>query len=177
MDRALDTVRPARQEDVAAIARIEVETWRSTYPGMLPDRVLLNMSPERQTGSWSGLVRFRPGDVMVAENGDEGIVGFGNCGPQRDPSLPFAGEVYTLYVAPEAQNQGIGRHLLRALFERLLEKGRGSALVWVIRANPSRYFYERLGGKLVLQRKIRVGGVPVEAVAYGWSDLAGLIDR
>ena len=39
MDR--DIVFRARQagpDDVGAIARIEVETWRATYPGMLPDR-------------------------------------------------------------------------------------------------------------------------------------------
>ena len=47
----MDVVRPARLEDARAIARIEVETWRSTYAGMLPDRVLLNMSERRQTNS------------------------------------------------------------------------------------------------------------------------------
>jgi len=170
-------LRAARGEDIEAIARVEVETWRATYPGILPDRVLVGMSEERQQSSWRGLVRFRPGDVIVVEHEQVGLVGFGNCGAQRDSSIDFAGEIYTLYVAPEAQNQGVGRRLLLALFERLLEKGRSSALIWVIRANPSRYFYERTGGKLVLTRKIRVGGVPVEAVAYGWRDLAATLAR
>jgi ribosomal protein S18 acetylase RimI-like enzyme len=178
MDRdTVNRVRAARADDVAAIARVEVETWRATYPGMLPDRVLVGMSEDRQKGSWSGLVRYRPGDVLVAEWGDAGIVGFGNCGAQRDGTLDYAGEIFTLYVAPEAQNQGVGRHLLRGLFERLVEKGRPSALIWVIRANPSRFFYERVGGKLILTRRIRVGGVLVEAVAYGWSDLAATVVR
>ena len=168
-------VRPARVEDVGAIAHIEVETWRATYPGMLPDRVLVGMSEERQKGSWSGLIRYRPGDVIVAERERDGVLGFGNCGAQRDATLPYAGEIFTLYVSPEAQDQGVGRRLTQALFERLIEKGRASALVWVIRANPSRFFYERVGGKLILTRRIRVGGVPVEAVAYGWSDLAATL--
>jgi len=172
MDRdLLNVVRPARGEDAAAIARVEVETWRATYPGILPDRVLVGMSLERQRGSWAGLIRYRPGDVLVAEREDWGLVGFGNCGAQRDTNLPFDGEVFTLYVAPEAQNQGIGRDLLRAMFARLLEKGRGSALIWVISANPSRFFYERQGGKRALFRKIRVGGELVDAIAYAWPDL------
>jgi ribosomal protein S18 acetylase RimI-like enzyme len=166
----LSRMRPAQLDDVAAIARVEVETWRATYAGMLPDRVLIGMSERRQQGSWAGLVRYRPGDVIVAEQGGD-VVGFGNCGAQRDPSLPYAGEIFTLYVAPDAQNRGIGRRLIDALFERLHARGRNSALIWVIRANPSRYFYERIGGTLVLTRHIRIAGEPVEAVAYGWSDL------
>ncbi len=56
-------IRQARLGDARAIGGIEVETWRSTYAGMLPDRVLLGMSEQRQTASWAGFLRHRPGDV------------------------------------------------------------------------------------------------------------------
>jgi ribosomal protein S18 acetylase RimI-like enzyme len=168
-------IRPAEASDVDAIARIEVETWRATYAGMLPDRVLVGMSERRQQGAWTGLVRFRPGDVIVVEDSDSGVIGFGNCGVQRDPSLPYAGEVFTLYVTPDSQNRGVGRRLIGALFERMQQTGKNSALIWVIRANPSRFFYERLGGKNVLTRRIRVGGEPVDAIAYGWPDLSAFV--
>jgi ribosomal protein S18 acetylase RimI-like enzyme len=175
----MSRVRQARLGDARAVARIEVETWRSTYAGMLPDRVLLGMSDQRQTASWAGFLRHRPGDVYVAESGAAGsrLLGFGNCGPQREPGLGFAGEVYTLYVAPEAQGMGLGRQLLLALFARLVHCGHRSALIWVVRANPARFFYERLGGKLALHRSIPLGGEPIEAVGYGWSDLCALLDR
>jgi GNAT superfamily N-acetyltransferase len=172
----LGNIRQARLGDVRAIGRIEVETWRATYAGMLSDRMLLGMSEERQTASWAGFLRHRPGDVFVAQL-PTGIVGFGNCGPQRDGSFGYAGEVYTLYVTPDSQGLGFGRQLLLALSARLLHCGHRSALVWVLRANPSRFFYERLGGKLVLHRSIPMGGESVEAVAYGWSDLRALLDR
>jgi ribosomal protein S18 acetylase RimI-like enzyme len=171
-------VRQARLTDAQAIGRIEVETWRTTYAGMLPDRVLLGMSEQRQIASWAGFLRHRPGDVFVAEaEGSQGLSGFGNCGPQREQTLGYGGEVYTLYVRPEAQGAGVGRELLLALFARLIHCGHRSALIWVIRANPSRFFYERLGGKLALHRPIPLGGAPVEAVAYGWRDLRALLDR
>jgi ribosomal protein S18 acetylase RimI-like enzyme len=175
----MSTIRQARLADARAIGRIEVETWRSTYAGMLPDRVLLGMSEQRQTASWAGFLRHRPGDVYVAEPGAAAprVQGFGNCGPQREPAFGFAGEIYTLYVAPESQGQGLGRQLLLALFARLVHCGHRSALIWVVRANPARFFYERLGGKLVLNRSIPLGGAPVEAAGYGWRDLSALLDR
>ncbi len=174
----MSSIRQARLQDARTIGRIEVETWRATYAGMLPDRVLLGMSLERQTASWAGFLRHRPGDVFVAQSGGDGrLLGFGNCGPQRERGFGFAGEVYTLYVAPEAQGAGLGRQLLLTLFARLVHCGHRSALVWVVRANPSRFFYERLGGKLVMTRPIPVGGVPVESLGYGWRDLRTLLDR
>src|SRR5690348_6505730 len=179
----MSAIRQAVLGDARSIGRIEVETWRSTYAGMLPDRALLGMSVQRQTASWAGFLRHRPGDVFVAQaDRPEGaaagrILGFGNCGPQRDQGFGFAGEVYTLYVAPESQGLGLGRQLLLALFGRLVHCGHRSALIWVVRANPARFFYERLGGKLVLYRSIPLGGAPVEAAGYGWRDLSTVLDR
>lgn len=34
------TVRPARIEDVPAMARVLVRSWQETYRGLMPDRVL-----------------------------------------------------------------------------------------------------------------------------------------
>jgi len=170
-------VRAARLVDAETIARIEVETWRTTYAGMLPDRVLLNMSERRQTASWGHFLRHRPDDVRIAHTPRGTLTGFGNCGAQRDSGLDYEGEIYTLYVLPDAQGQGAGRALVLALFSRLVATGRSSALVWVVRANPARFFYERLGGKQVMHRPIPVGGQPVDAVAYGWRDLATVLSR
>jgi ribosomal protein S18 acetylase RimI-like enzyme len=173
----MSLVRPARLADAEAIAKIEVETWRTTYAGMVPDRVLLGMSERRQAASWASFLRHRPDDVRIAQTVKGALVGFGNCGAQRNSAIDFGGEIYTLYVLPDSQGQGSGRLVLLALFARLIATGYGSALVWVVRANPARYFYERLGGTQVMFRPIPVGGKPVDAVAYGWRDLAAVIGR
>ena len=38
------SIRAAVAEDAAPIARVHVESWRSTYAGILPDEILLNVS-------------------------------------------------------------------------------------------------------------------------------------
>ncbi len=173
----MSVVRQARLEDAQAIAKIEIDTWRATYPGMLPDRVLLNMSERRQTASWASFLRHRPEDVWVAQHPHIGVIGFGNCGAQRDGTVDYTGEIYTLYVLPDLQGTGVGRALMGALFQRLEASGHPSALVWVVRGNPARFFYERLGGKQVMHRPIPVAGQPVEAIAYGWRNFSAVLGR
>ena len=164
------TIRPARPGDARSIARLDVETWRATYAGMLTTSYLVGLSEPRREAGWRSVILREPRDVRVAV-ADNGIVlGFGSCGPNRGDRF-FAGEVFTLYVGPDWQNLGIGRRLLIALFRRLVSVGRPSAIVWVLRDNPSRFFYERLGGRQVSHKSLPVGGAMIEAVAYGWRDL------
>src|SRR5712671_8083802 len=168
------TIRSARPEDARSIAKLHVETWRATYAGMLSAPYLVGLSAPRQELGWRNVILREPRDVRIAVGQGDAILGFGSCGPNRGDRR-FAGEVFTLYVAPDWQNQGIGRRLLIALFRRLVAAGRSSAIVWVLRDNPARFFYERLGGHQVSRKPLAVGGAAVEATAYGWRDLPGFL--
>jgi ribosomal protein S18 acetylase RimI-like enzyme len=167
-------IRSARPEDARGIAKLDVETWRATYAGMLSTPYLVGLSARRRELGWHNVILREPRDLRVAVGQGDAILGFGSCGPNRGDRR-FAGEVFTLYVAPDWQNQGIGRRLLIALFRRLVATGRSSAIVWVLRDNPSRFFYERLGGRQVTYKTLAFAGSAVEAVAYGWGDLPGFL--
>ncbi len=164
------TIRPARSTDARAVARLDVETWRSTYAGVLSTSYLVGLSQRRREIGWRMAIMREPRDVRVAVDVAGMIRGFGSCGPSRS-ERHFPGEVFTLYVAPDWQNCGIGRRMLIALFRRLAASGLDAAIVWVLRDNPSRFFYERLGGRLVSHKPIPIGNSRVEALAYGWPDL------
>ncbi|HYZ40526.1 MAG TPA: GNAT family N-acetyltransferase [Stellaceae bacterium] len=168
------TIRLARASDARAIAGLDVETWRTTYAGVLATSYLVGLSERRREAGWRSVILREPRDVRVAVDPKGVILGFGSCGPNRGDRT-FAGEVFTLYVAPDWQNQGIGRRLLIALFRRLVAAGRHSAIVWVLRDNPARFFYERLQAQQVSRKSFTVGGMVVEALAYGWRDLPGFL--
>src|SRR6266478_3722532 len=168
------TIRSARPEDARSIAKLHVETWRATYAGMLSAPYLVGLSARRRELGWRNVILREPRDVRVAVGDGDAILGFGSCGPNRGDRR-FAGEVFTLYVAPDWQNQGIGRRLLIALFRRLVASGRQSAVLWVLRDNPARFFYERLGARQVGRKTLAVGGTVIEATAYGWLDLPGFL--
>lgn len=165
-------VRLAREADAARIADIYVETWRSTYAGTVPDRVLVNMSAERQTGFWMRAIQQGTEIVCIADDPDAGVVAVASAGPNRARTGTYAGEVYTLYVHPDHQNRGIGERLLMNVFVELQAQHLTSAIIWVLAANPSRFFYEAMGGKRVGEREEKMWGTKLREIAYGWPDLA-----
>lgn len=183
------SLRPARPGDAAAIAKVHVETWRAAYAGVVPDAYLVSMTESKQALQWNHTIRRAaapspgPEAVLVAESADVPggrIVGFGSCGQARGQggSGPGSGEVFTLYVAPDWQGRGIGRMLLEELFQRLHEGGLNRAAIWVLGANPARFFYEALGGRRAAERQERFAGVELEEAAYAWDDLrAWLAER
>ncbi len=60
---------------------------------------------------------------------------------------------------------------------RLLGERLPSPMLGVLAANPSRYFYERVGGRRIADRQLDMGRFGVPAVAYGWPDLADAVRR
>ena len=163
-------LRMATLDDAESIARIHVETWRTTYAGMLPDNMPVGMCAEKQTRMWRRMLRGGE-TVVVAVHPRHGIIGFGSYGPNRSGRDGYTGEIYTLYVYPDFQGLGIGRGLLRALFAALAREGHDSALIWVLQQNPARFFYEAMGGRTVAGRDTRMWGAALRESAYGWDSI------
>jgi ribosomal protein S18 acetylase RimI-like enzyme len=185
------TIDLARTDDALAIARVYVETWQHTYAGMLPEKVLSDMSAQRCQTEWAWIVRHRHDvqPVIVARTQAGDVVGMTSVGLSRAKDRPshgaFAqsvaadaiGEVYTLYVHPDWQDRGLGRQLLASGFSALAKRGCSRALLWVVSANPSRFFYERAGGQRIAERVERLWGQSVPQLCYGWPELTSTAQR
>jgi hypothetical protein len=57
------------------------------------------------------------------------------------------------------------------MFRRLVAQGHKAVIIWVLRENPSRFFYQRLCGKEVRRKLLPFNGTGVPASGYGWDDL------
>lgn len=167
-------IRPARPEDAPGIGAVHVAVWRSAYPGILSDLSLTGMSVSQQ-GAYYRTVIQRHGGVFVAvAAANEQVVGFTSVGRQRGSSLGD-GEIHTLYVLDDWRDGGIGRQLMRAGASLLAADGCRSAFLWVLSDNPSRWFYQRLGGHAVAVGNTQVGGRTVSQTAYLWDPIDVLI--
>lgn len=173
MDDLALNVRVAQAADAAEVARVYIESWHDTYPAILSSALLCAMTSKGQTARWLATIRNqRRESVLVAENGEVGIVGMASVGPSRDRALAYDGEVYTLYVDPSYYNRGVGRALLKAAFATLRQRGRTSCVIWAHAGNNARFFYETMGGAVVAERKARMMGDVVPEIAFGWKTLA-----
>jgi GNAT superfamily N-acetyltransferase len=85
------------------------------------------------------------------------------------------GEVETLYVLDDWRDRGVGRRLVRAAGSHLADIGCKSAFLWVLRDNPSRWFYQRLGGKPAAEHTIEIAGQTVAQTAFVWNPIELLL--
>ena len=171
------TIREARIEDAAGIAKVHVEAWRTTYVGIVPDSYLANLSYARREAFWHNILSDdgRHGYPFVAVNDAGEVIGFVSGGPQRNGDPAYQAELYSIYLLQEYQGQGIGRQLARTLVEVFLQAGIRSMLLWVFADNPACRFYEMLGGQYLRTEQADFGGVMVEEVSYGWLDITGIL--
>ncbi len=161
----------ARTVDAPGIARVHVAAWRSAYANLLPADYLAGMSVVRQTAMHQAAILAGRG-VLVARSGNN-VVGFCTVGRPRTAGLG-EGEIETLYVLDDWREQGLGRRLLQAGAKHLADTGVGSAFLWVLQDNPSRWFYERMGGRKSATSKTQVAGQSFAQTAYVW-DPIGLL--
>lgn len=166
-------LRSARHEDAAAIAGVHVKSWRTTYSGVLPDSYLLGLDIAGRTAFWKRLLTPHGDSTVVAVDPVAGVVGFGSCGPTRADEQPsgggWAGEIYTLYLLSDWHSQGLGRRLFTWLRDTMAAKGLASFMLWVVEANPTRFFYEAMGGRVIARRTAPFAGIMLDELAYGWS--------
>lgn len=124
------SVRPARAEDVAEIARVQIETWRFAYQGVLPAAVLDALSVAAAQAAWAEAVNAPPSPrhhVLVALEQDW-LVGFVAVAPGEDGDSAVFGP---LLVEPRWGRRGHGSRLLAAAVDHARADGVSVAASWV----------------------------------------------
>jgi ribosomal protein S18 acetylase RimI-like enzyme len=171
-------IRKAEVKDAEGIAKVHIDTMRTTYQGIYPADFLSSLSYGKAGHTWE-TVYLSPKShdaVYVAEDDSKKIVGFVIYGKDRDNDTVYKGEVIGVYMLRSMQRRGIGKQLMLAAVKDLKSRGFASMIVWVLADNPSRGFYERLGGEHVQTREITVGGKRFQEYGYGWKNLDSLAD-
>lgn len=137
------SVRPARPDDAAEIARIQVDTWRTAYRLILPAPVLEGVSAADALPAWEAAITAPPSSrhhVLVAMEGEfrVGFVAFGPADAEPadeagsdvlDPATTIA--VAPILVEPRWGRRGHGSRLLAATVDTARLDGITRAVAWV----------------------------------------------
>lgn len=163
------TVRLAGVEDADEIGRIQVETWRAAYTGLMPDEAVASFDVESRQRLWrEGLARTpRAGSAtFVVEDGGE-VVGFASVGASRDEDADQEGELYAIYLHPSRWDRGIGRALLLRAEESMRSSGFRQAVLWVLEGNErGERFYRAAGWEQDDRKADEFQGAAVTELRY-----------
>ena len=163
MTREASTIiRAAIPADIQGIARVHVESWRETYAGIVPQAYLDGLTPESREAQWQRTLEVG-NPVFVLQIADQ-IVGFVSCGATRNEG--YDGEVYALYLLKSQHGQGFGKALFQAALEALRSQGKRNVIVWVLADNPTRTFYQRMGGVQTLEQSIEIASATLLELGF-----------
>ncbi|QEK11426.1 GNAT family N-acetyltransferase [Crassaminicella thermophila] len=168
-------IRVATIDDAKDIAYINVETWLTTYKGIVPDKFLQERKEKIEEIVENIRKKLKDNNIkaLVCEK-DNKIVGFATYGKERDNDLVYQGELYAIYILESYQKKGLGKEIFKQVVKNLISMGMNNMFIWALEENKSCRFYEKLGGTIVKRRNIKIGGKELKEVGYGWNDLKGI---
>ena len=77
----------------------------------------------------------------------------------------YNAEIQILYVEPDLKGKGIGTKLFKTAKDFFIKNNMNHLIIWCLKGNQkSIKFYEKMGGKIVLEKKGIVHGIELEEV-------------
>ena len=134
------SVRMAWADDAAAIAGLQLRTWRTTYADVLPADALPT-DADAAAAAWRGVLS-RPADarsrVLVALERNR-VVGYAITSAATDPDCDAVsdGELQELTVDPDERGVGHGSRLLQAAVDTLRADRFDRVVLWAIAADDA----------------------------------------
>lgn len=170
-------IRNATLTDAKGIAKVHVDSWKTTYKNIIPNDFLQKLSYEQRTNSWIKNISEENNYVFVAENDQKEIVGFADCGKRESNHIEHSGDLTSIYILKEYQGQGIGKQLMHQLFIQFEKLGYNRVFVEVLEDNNTRYFYEYYGAKYLKSEKIKIAGANLNLLIYEWDDVPSVLSN
>lgn len=157
-------IRKAVANDAQQIAEIHVQSWKESYTGILNQDVLDALSIPKRLMLWEQLIPHPDHQLFVYEK-DGRILGFldGYLNPNHDIA-----EIRAFYLLKSVQDVGIGRAMFEKFYQLVHPQQHSILRLEVINKNPSRYFYEKMGGKAVGEQDASDLGDGITEVFYQW---------
>ena len=157
-------IRLADSGDVQQIAEVHVQSWNETYTGMIRQEIIERENVEKRIQLWQQIFSHQDHHILVYEQNGQ-IVGF--LSAYLNTSYNVA-EIKAFYLLKKIQKQGIGREIFERFYQYAHAKHYQFIRLGVINKNPSRHFYEKLGGNVLGEEILADYGAGITEVSYQW---------
>jgi L-amino acid N-acyltransferase YncA len=169
-------LRHAAVEDAGMIAEVHLASWKTTYPGIIPQEYIDGLRVEKGVADWQGRISRTAGPTVLVAEDEHGIFGFAAGGAIMHPVEGYEGELGAIYLLASHQRRGAGGALVRRMAVELQRQGLRNMVVWVLRDNPACGFYRRMGGVPAGEQAIDIGGKVLSEIAFGWPEIGVLCE-
>lgn len=152
------------------ISRVHIDSWKTTYSGIVPQDYLDQLDYESREQQWRK--NLSVSQVFVAETSGKQVAGFSTGGKERTGNYGDAvGEVYAIYILKEYQGRGLGKQLLKPIVNNLQQQDIDELIVLALEDNPACGFYKSLGGKAIGRLEIEIAGTHLGETVFHWKSL------
>lgn len=168
-------IRIARLEDAAGIAKVHVDSWRTTYQGIVPKDYLDSLSYEQRTDLWQRNLSHEAHFGVVALNRQGDIIGFADARRKDEDLIQQSIHLTSIYLLAAYQGRGIGKKLLKEMFEYFKQLQVQKVFVEALEENSTCSFYEYYGAELIETIQIEIAGKKLNERIYMWSCMNNVI--
>lgn len=148
-------IRKAEKADVPVIIELAKATWEPTYRDILSKAQLEFMFNEMYSPASLETQMTILGHIFLILYIQGKPSGYASYSEKPDSDGVY--KLQKLYLLPELQGKGLGRKLIEAVEEQVLQEGGKVLELNVNRYNPARNFYERLGFVFYQEEDIPIG--------------------
>lgn len=170
-------IRKAEYGDASCIAKVHVDSWKTTYEGIMPAAFLKGLSYGKRTDLWQDNIAVKEDYIVVAVTDEGTIIGFGTASKRASNLVERSGDLTSIYLLEKYQGQGIGKMLLNELFLHFKQLDYERIFVEVLEANETRYFYEHFGAELIKSVEINIAGNLLKELVYEWNNIDAVLDK
>ncbi len=152
-------IRNIKEKDIPSVVDIQINGWKSAYKGIIADSFLNSIDRDAKIKRMRK--NYKDNGFIVAILNNE-VVGFCRYIESNEFTTDMQNidcELLALYVKPQLKYNGIGTKLFEFVTNEFRSNSKTKMILWCLKDNePSKMFYTKMGGKIVKERVIEIGG-------------------
>ncbi len=157
-------IKEINKNDLYDYMYVNIHAWNETYRGIMDDSFLDKIMLEldeivlKQQAKYEKTKLEEPDyrRFLLYVN-DKPVGNFSIC-KSTSEKYPDAGEIRSFYLLNIAKKQGYGRIMFNKAIDEVKEMNYKDMVISCLKDNPSKGFYEHMGGQLIYERTRFIGG-------------------
>ena len=148
-------IRKATQKDIKLLVELANKIWPNTYLEII-GRAQIDYMLELMYNEAELLNQINSGHTFLIAEENEKALGF--AGFSQVDIEEHIYKLEKLYILPETQGRGLGKHMVNEVLELVSMAGGKSLILNVNKYNNAREFYKKIGFKILEEANNDIGG-------------------